>query len=503
MYMLKKEIKVSDLLFDKEYRLINALKSRIRALEYQWKIGKDKCIVTDKLEDKLDVELDCIYSYIRLVNNSLKVNSEDNYKKAYKYYKELPKTIKEHSEKLLGYYYVRRNTDYDKLEELKKTKKIYLTMKWKTDKIDKMIKKEEMRVKYMENYKKMLKSSCLKARKYELQSRLMYEMQQRVNEGWYIIFNTLTVNSFNIKNVFDNGSKGFMKYVRKVDREVGRKIYGKFRDIPDNAEYHRYFGVVERGSETGRLHIHVIHMVKELPEGCYDMNRGKQIPSNREISRFKKYWEYGFSSPIAVRFNSSDAYGKLGWRVPCKMEEDGNYSIVDNGSVDKVVGYMSKYINKELEKEKGDEIPWRTRMTRGLGMKIVKKIVQSMTAKELIMIMSLKRNKRIKLKDKEIPMSLLRKEAIKIYMMTKKEKENLKENMVKIKPRKGILEVIRDIIRMKKEYSKANYTDIKTLNMRKMDGFKLVNKIKKIEKEMFGENIIKLDVLGTTIDSIV
>ena len=93
------------------------------------------------------------------------------------------------------------------------------------------------------------------ARKTELIRRIQYQMQEAHSKGWYIIFNTLTVNNHNYATVFQNG-KAFKGYLRKVKNAVTTPTERSMGIIN-----HHHFAVVEEGDQNGRLHIHVIHMV--------------------------------------------------------------------------------------------------------------------------------------------------------------------------------------------------------------------------------------------------
>ena len=121
------------------------------------------------------------------------------------------------------------------------------------------------------------------ARAKQARTLLSFEIAEKAQRGWYIIFNTLTVNSENYSKVFHRDSDDFQNYIRTVDRLTCQAITGSKRRKPNN-DYHTYFAVVEEGSQTGRLHIHVVHFLRKLPIKARDPNRGLRLPYKRELT---------------------------------------------------------------------------------------------------------------------------------------------------------------------------------------------------------------------------
>ena len=133
-------------------------------------------------------------------------------------------------------------------------------------------------------------------RKKELITRCTYAITEASSQNQYVIFNTLTADNESYKNGVFNNNDAFNKYIKKI----------KY-DIPGA----QHFAVTEQGGKTGRLHIHVLHFLPSLPIHSQDPNTGLLQPIRRELVSMKKYWTYGYSSPIMVRFNPGDAFGQL------------------------------------------------------------------------------------------------------------------------------------------------------------------------------------------------
>jgi hypothetical protein len=350
----------------KYYRLYNKVRCRLSKLQMQYNL---LCKRDPEFELNTDLsmyheEIKEIYKvFDRLVSNSFICN-EGTYKLVYAWFKQYPESLKDHSIRLLG--------DYIENKDRSRVKLNFMIKEFENieDEIEKkeMIKKIESERYYvdtLEEFKKRMKSACLSSRKQELMFRLYNEMIQR--KGWFGLFNTLTVSPECHEEVFGENSKAWTDYVRLVDRQVGIRCFGTWKQAIKERnlgnEFHRYFAVVERGANTGRLHIHVLHMMKKLPYGSYDPNRGCVTPCRRELGVFKTYWKFGYSSPIMVRFNINDGYGKLFWRWPYEMK--GKQAVpVEVSNEMKIVNYLGKYLVKSysVKTKKGDLI-WRTRMS--------------------------------------------------------------------------------------------------------------------------------------------
>lgn len=279
----------------------------------------------------------------------------------------------------------------------------------------------------------MLRNKTLKARKFELSTRLRYEMHFRLKQGWFVIFNTLTCDAQNINRVFESGSMDWSNYIRSVDRSIGCKIFGTWRNAiqarREGNEFHTYFAVVERGTEHGRLHIHVLHFMKDLPFGYSCPNKGLITPNKREYSSFKCFWRFGFSTPVAVRINLSDAWSKIGWRWPVVLI-DGKYNPVKSSHPDAVCNYLGAYITDILEYDNNNNrkvgIRWRVRTSRKLGLLPLEILLGKLSR---VSILRLCQNpiqlSRLKLLKRPIPRHLMRRLLVKKLLKNSTMKRSL------------------------------------------------------------------------------
>lgn len=247
-----------------------------------------------------------------------------------------------------------------------------------------------------------------RARKSTAIWRFSQALQQAEESGWYAVFNTLTVKPVDYYAVFSHKSRAFSRYIEAVHRAVGISAHRTKRLARQNDDFHRYFAVVESGDRTDRLHIHVVHLMRVLPAGVADPAlAGRHC---RKISAFKKFWQYGFSAPIAVRFGASDAFARAGWTWP--ESSDGAPARV--GSWQALACYMAKYVSKSLTSNDRGDYQWRIRISRGLGTERLRATLRRMTAAQLLVLALSRpptRNETRRHPEAMIPTHLLRGEA--------------------------------------------------------------------------------------------
>src|SRR6516165_3313245 len=129
-------------------------------------------------------------------------------------------------------------------------------------------------------------ASPMKSRRGFAIQRLMNAMRQAHADGWFIVFDTLTLADDRLEAFYDN----------------------------PNA-LRQYFCVPEYGTANGRLHFHAVHFMRTLPTGSVDPNFGRRVRNRRQLNSLQNTWPYGYSMPIAVRY-TQDAFSRSGWLWP-------------------------------------------------------------------------------------------------------------------------------------------------------------------------------------------
>lgn len=243
------------------------------------------------------------------------------------------------------------------------------------------------------------------------QRTLAYEIAYRAQQGWFMIFNTLTVAPGEYYKVFSPKSTAFRDYIRDIDRKLAKATHGSVRNAQKAEDYHTYFAVVEEGAKNGRLHIHVVHLFANVPAGSEDPNKALAIPMRRELNTFKSNWRYGFSSPIMVRYAPNDAYGQLGYRWPYDLKTGGPKKV---NSPIALASYMAKYITKSYISPKRTDTLWRVRKTQRLGRQLLTELLSTLTPPQLLAIASCP-SLNTKLNNQKIPPAMLRQEALRSY----------------------------------------------------------------------------------------
>src|SRR5687767_4686689 len=112
--------------------------------------------------------------------------------------------------------------------------------------------------------------------------RLMNAMRQAHADGWFIVFDTLTLADDRLEAFYDNPNA-----LRDYFRDIGRMLLAaEGRKANDShADCYQYFCVPEYGTANGRLHFHAVHSMRTLPTGSVDPNFGRRVQIGRASCR--------------------------------------------------------------------------------------------------------------------------------------------------------------------------------------------------------------------------
>jgi len=472
---------------NKQLALYRRLKSRLSALKYHY--------------DRIKLDDDTLYSkHVFVLSRCIYLLDNTNficnkaYKTAHLCFSFFPTSNDDHVIKLFGRTLRRvSQLEYrltDACRELKYAKKYNKNV----EKYQKKLESAESAFKLYQSFKAKIREENLSQRRSILKKRLRYAIAESANSGWFMVFASLTADDFNLPLVFKYDSTSWTDYVRSVDRAVGIRCHGSW----DNAvsarsrgdDFHKYFAVVELGSKRGRPHIHVIHMMKQLPAGCTDPNLTLSgIPYRLNIDGMRHFWPHGQNSTwIPMRYSNSDAFSKLNWRWPSpKNKKTGKYVPVPVGSAMRVANYVCKYINKSYSEDtQRKAVIWRTKMSRNLGLNPILKILPLIPEHKTLQLVI--NPPKLKLLNQVIPSSLLRRLLFKKWLLKYSTKSIILSGLARLERRESILKSFNALINETQESSPVNSGDTMINIMPKMDVFNLNLQLQvdNISHELFG-----------------
>lgn len=279
----------------------------------------------------------------------------------------------------------------------------------------------------------------------ELKRRLVLATEELlVDQKWFCVLNTLTVDARNYSKVFSKGSKAWREYISDCEDYFAEAEHGicavpgeclcsvkggvllnsvrrcgirrAARARLNDEDYHQYFAVTERGGQTGRLHIHVLHFFKSVPKDFSDPNKGLRVPYKREIDRMRCLWKYGNSTPIAVRTAQNDAWGSLpkAWIWPVKKYWDP--TPLEAHGPGAVMNYVAKYLDKSYtESKKERDYLWRIRLPRRMAQRKISQFVKQLRPHEQQNL--LRAQLTVRVQGKSLPKRLLRRKLLRMMYL--------------------------------------------------------------------------------------
>src|SRR6266702_3126543 len=127
---------------------------------------------------------------------------------------------------------------------------------------------------------RLLEASTMKSRRGFAIQRLMNAMRQAHADGWFIVFDTLTLADDRLEAFYDNPNA-----LRDYFRDIGRMVLAaEGRQANDShADCYQYFCVPEYGTANGRLHFHAVHFMRTLPPGSVDA-KGEPLKATSYIA---------------------------------------------------------------------------------------------------------------------------------------------------------------------------------------------------------------------------
>lgn len=307
-----------------------------------------------------------------------------------------------------------------------------------------------------------LKEGTIKSRGALMKQRCVHAINQAAKAGWFIVFDTLTLDDAKIK-LFNDTPHALRDHFREVAKSVGDALgYTARQSRKRSKEFFHYICVPEYGTKEGRLHWHCVYLMKALPSGTQDPNYGRTVPNYREVETLKWIWTYGNTKPISVRY-SGCAYSKLNWKWP--VDKTGQR--VKAGSPIGVALYVTKYITKKTDQDVVRMNPrgksWNSQLRKEMLLLASKdfrvrcnrefgKMLPSMNNLTLISLMEL-----TKLHYSVSPMSLLLKQKAKREMRLRLGALTAADVLALVPETLNLLKYLRDLTRTNEEFNLANF----------------------------------------------
>src|SRR3546814_7223601 len=106
-------------------------------------------------------------------------------------------------------------------------------------------------------------------------------------DGWFIVFDTLTLADDRLEAFYDNPNA-----LRDYFRDLGRMVLAaEGRKANDSlADCYQYFCVREYGTANGRLHFHGVHVMRILPTGTVHPNFVRRVRNHLQLASFQPTW---------------------------------------------------------------------------------------------------------------------------------------------------------------------------------------------------------------------
>src|SRR5437773_12524383 len=112
--------------------------------------------------------------------------------------------------------------------------------------------------------------------------RLMNTMRQADADGWFIVFDTLTLADDRLEASYDNPNA-----LRDYFRDIGRMVLAAegLKANDSHADCYQYFCVPEYGTANRRLHFNAVHFMRTLDRKSVVEGKSVDIGGRRSIKK--------------------------------------------------------------------------------------------------------------------------------------------------------------------------------------------------------------------------
>lgn len=226
-------------------------------------------------------------------------------------------------------------------------------------------------------------------RRVEWQYRLECAITEAVENGWFPLFGTYTVDPHRLPAECEGNrdrlwtdTPAWDRFVKRFKTEIADSL-GMGRKPQKWAKtdtWFRYLAVIEHGKSGEHPHVHVVWLCKNIPASWkLDPNRANPNRDFRDIPGASCLWNWGTQRttfPILIQ-GCWFVKPENGW-MPIRDSETGEP--VEVGTAAQVAGYVGKYLSK------GEHKKWhhRTKATRNLGLSKVVQLIRQETSIQVL-----------------------------------------------------------------------------------------------------------------------
>lgn len=216
--------------------------------------------------------------------------------------------------------------------------------------------------------KQYLKQSGRLTRARNWQYRLEVAIEQAIEQGWYPLFGTYTVDQKRLpsgclsRDDLWKKTPAWDRFIKKFKTEVAQANgYGRRPcKWPINKEFFKYFAIIEHGKSGYHPHVHVIWLCKNIPHKWkIDPNRNCADQTEVDMPAPSALWQHGIQRRTQALFIVGSWFTDH-WKLPRKSQEVPGKV----GDAAAVAAYIGKYITK------GETKAWqhRVKATKNLGI---------------------------------------------------------------------------------------------------------------------------------------
>src|SRR5690625_3068808 len=144
---------------------------------------------------------------------------------------------------------------------------------------------------------RLLEASTMKSRRGFAIQRLMNAMRQARADGWFIVFDTLTLADDRLEAFYDKPN-ALRDYFRDICRMVLAAVGRKAND--SHADCYQYFCVPEYGTANCRLHFHEMHYLRTITTGSIHFNFGRWVRSCHQLNSLQTKSLYSYVMLFAL-----------------------------------------------------------------------------------------------------------------------------------------------------------------------------------------------------------